>query len=153
MLLFKRLNDVYEEETEKAIEENGPEADSWEETHSFILPKDSHWDDVRKVTQNVGEVIQEAAQAEREDVPEGEGDKGKAASTEILNGVKSVNTSLIVERVVTDTDDIVKIVRFDSWQNTAAVRREVKKTLRSVVWVKCKIKDKEVFNKAYSYIE
>lgn len=48
---------------------------------------------------------------------------------------------------------IVKIVRFDGWQNTTAGRQEVKKALRSVVWVKYKIKDKEVFDKAYSYIE
>ena len=52
-----------------------------------------------------------------------------------------------------DIDDIVKIVRFDGWQNTTAGRQEVKKALRSVVWVKYKIKDKEVFDKAYSYIE
>ena len=69
------------------------------------------------------------------------------------NGVKNINTPVIVERVVTDIDDIVKIVRFDGWQNTTAGRQEVKKALRSVVWVKYKIKDKEVFDKAYSYIE
>ena len=50
-------------------------------------------------------------------------------------------------------DDIVKIVRFDGWQSTTAGWQEVKKALRSVVWVKYKIKDKEVFDKAYSYIE
>ena len=55
--------------------------------------------------------------------------------------------------MVTDIDDIVKIVRFGGWQNTTAGRQEVKKALRSVVWVKYKIKDKEVFDKAYSYIE
>ena len=32
LLFFKRLNDVYNEETEKAIKENGPEAADWEET-------------------------------------------------------------------------------------------------------------------------
>lgn len=63
------------------------------------------------------------------------------------------NTPIIVERIVTDIDDIVKIVRFDGWQNTTGGRQEVKKALRSVVWVKYKIKDKEVFDKAYSYIE
>ncbi len=67
--------------------------------------------------------------------------------------VKNTNTPVIVERIVTDIDDIVKIVRFDGWQNTTGGRQEVKKALRSVVWVKYKIKDKEVFDKAYSYIE
>ena len=63
LLFFKRLNDVYEEETAKAIEENGPEADSWEETHSFVLPKNAHWNAVRNVTQDVGKAIQDAFRA------------------------------------------------------------------------------------------
>ena len=99
------------------------------------------------------ELAKEAAQAEKEVVPEEEVDKGKAALTELFNGVKNNNTPIIVERIVTDIDDIVKIVRFDGWQNTTGGRQEVKKALRSVVWVKYKIKDKEVFDKAYSYIE
>lgn len=63
LLFFKRLNDVHEEETAKAIEENGPEADSWEETHSFVLPKDAHWNSVRNVTQDVVKAIQDAFRA------------------------------------------------------------------------------------------
>lgn len=62
-------------------------------------------------------------------------------------------TPVIVERIVTDIDDIVKIVRFDGWQKTTTGKNEVKKALRSVIWIKYKIKDKEVFDKAYSYIE
>jgi type I restriction enzyme R subunit len=99
------------------------------------------------------ELAKEAAQAEKEVVPEEEVDKGRAALTELFNGVKNSSTPIIVERIVTDIDDIVKIVRFDGWQNTTSGRQEVKKALRSVVWVKYKIKDKEVFDKAYSYIE
>ena len=52
-----------------------------------------------------------------------------------------------------DIDSIVKIVRFDGWQSTPAGKQEVKKALRSVVWIKYKIKDKDVFDKAYNYIE
>ena len=37
LLFFKRLNDVYDEETATAVRENGPEAADWEETHSFLL--------------------------------------------------------------------------------------------------------------------
>lgn len=62
LLFFKRLNDVYEEETKKAIEENGPEADEWEETHSFVLPEDAHWDSIRNVSSNVGKAITAAFQ-------------------------------------------------------------------------------------------
>lgn len=99
------------------------------------------------------ELAKEAAEAEKEVVPEEEVDKGKAALTELFNGVKNKKTPVIVERIVTDIDDIVKIVRFDGWQNTKTGRQEVKKALRSVVWMKYKIKDKDVFDKAYNYIE
>ena len=99
------------------------------------------------------EMAKEAAQAEKEVVPEEEIDKGKAALTELFNSVKDEKTPVIVERIVTDIDDIVKIVRFDGWQTTNTGKQEVKKALRSVVWVKYKIKDKEVFDKAYNYIE
>ena len=63
LLFFKRLNDVYEEETEKAIEENGPEAAEWKETHNYIIPDGAHWDDIRNVPQDVGKAIQAAFRA------------------------------------------------------------------------------------------
>lgn len=99
------------------------------------------------------QLAKEAAQAEKEVVPEEEIDKGKAALTELFNGVRNEKTPIMVERIVNDIDDIVKIVRFDGWQDTNTGRNEVKKALRSVVWIKYKIKDKEVFDRAYSYIE
>lgn len=99
------------------------------------------------------ELAKEAAQAEKEVVPEEEVDKGKAALTELFNGVKNQSTPIIVERIVADIDDIVKIIRFDGWQATTGGKQEVKRALRSVVWVKYKIKDKEIFDKAYAYVE
>ncbi len=99
------------------------------------------------------ELAKEAAEAEKEIVPENEMDKGKAALTELFNSIKNKATPVIVERIVKDIDDIVRIVRFDGWQDTFAGRQEVKKALRSVVWIKYKIKDTEVFEKAYKYIE
>lgn len=99
------------------------------------------------------ELAKEAAQAEKEVVPENEVDKGKAVLTELFNSVKNQATPIIVERIVKDIDDIVRIVRFDGWQNTIAGKQEVKKALRSVVWIKYKIKDVEIFDKAYKYIE
>lgn len=99
------------------------------------------------------ELAKEAAQAEKEVVPEEEVDRGIAALTELFNGLKSRSTPVIVERIVADIDSIVKIVRFDGWQSTTAGKQEVKKALRSVVWIKYKIKDKDVFDKAYNYIE
>lgn len=99
------------------------------------------------------ELAKEAAQAEKEVVPDEEVDKGIAALTELFNSVKNDNTPIIVERIVNDIDAIVKIVRFPGWQNTTAGRQEVTKALRSIVWIKYKIKDKDVFDKAYKYIE
>ena len=99
------------------------------------------------------ELAKEAAQAEKETVPDEEIDKGIAALTELFNSVKNDNTPIIVERIVNDIDAIVKIVRFPGWQNTTAGRQEVTKALRSVVWIKYKIKDKDVFDKSYKYIE
>ena len=99
------------------------------------------------------ELAKDAAEAEKETVPEEEIDKGKAALTELFNGVKNRNTPIIVERIVNDIDDIVKIVRFPDWQSTTTGKQEVKKALRSVIWVKYKIKDKELFDKSYSYVE
>lgn len=99
------------------------------------------------------ELAREAAEAEKEVVPENQINRGKAALTELFNSIKNDNTPIIVERIVNDIDDIVKIVRFDGWQSTTAGKNEVKKALRSVIWIKYKIKDKEVFDKAYSYVE
>ncbi len=57
LLFFKRLNDVYEEETAKAVKENGPEAAEWEEIHRYKIPDGAHWNDVRNVSANVGKAI------------------------------------------------------------------------------------------------
>ena len=99
------------------------------------------------------ELAREAAHAEKEVVPEEEIDRGKAALTELFNGVKTSKTPVIVERIVKDIDDIVRIVRFDGWQDTTTGRKTVKKEVRAVISVRYGIKDKEVFKKAYSYIE
>ncbi len=98
-------------------------------------------------------LAREAARAERTVVPEEEIDRGKAALTELFNGVRNDKTPIIVERVVNDIDGIVKIVRFDGWQNTTEGQKEVKKALRSIIWIKYKLKNQEVFDRAYSYIE
>jgi len=98
-------------------------------------------------------LAKEAVEAEKEVVPEEEIDKGKAALTELFNGVKTQNTPIIVENIVNDIDGIVKFVRFDGWQNTTSGQKEVKKELRKIIWIKYKIKDQELFDKAYSYVE
>lgn len=99
------------------------------------------------------DLAKEARAAEKEVVPEEEEDKGKAALTELFNGVKNASTPLIVENVVDDIDEIVRIARFDGWQATVAGVKEVKKQLRTLLWMKYKLKDQALFDKAYSYIE
>lgn len=98
-------------------------------------------------------LAREAAAAEKEVVPEEEIDKGKAALTELFEGVRNENTPIIVKRVVDDIDEIVKYVRFPGWQDTTSGRQDVKKALRQTVWIKYKIHDKELFDKAYEYVE
>lgn len=99
------------------------------------------------------ELAKDAAQMEREVVPEEEVDKGKAALTKLFETVRNDNTPVIVERIVNDIDGIVKIVRFPGWQNIREGRNTVSRSLRDVIMRKYRIKDKEVFSKAYSYVE
>lgn len=60
LLFFKRLSDVYDEESEKAKAEYGEEALEWDESHQFKIPAGAHWSDVRNVSQDVGKAIAEA---------------------------------------------------------------------------------------------
>lgn len=59
ILFFKRLSDVYDEETQKALEESDGDEEyaSFPENHSFIIPDCCHWNDVREVSENVGTAI------------------------------------------------------------------------------------------------
>ena len=59
LMFFKRICDVYDEETEKALNEYGDDIELYteEELHTFIIPKGRHWNDVRKVTEDVGRAI------------------------------------------------------------------------------------------------
>lgn len=80
-------------------------------------------------------------------------DRGKAALTELFENVRNRNTPVIVERIVNDIDGIVRMVRFPGWQDTPTGRREVSRNLRDVIMRRYRIKDADVFNRAYSYVE
>ncbi|WP_312563186.1 N-6 DNA methylase, partial [Anaerospora sp.] len=62
ILFFKRLSDVYDEETAKALEESGGDEEyaAFPENHSFIIPDGCHWIDVREKSENVGKAIVDA---------------------------------------------------------------------------------------------
>ena len=47
---------------------------------------------------------------------------------------KNGDTPIIVEKVVSDIDEIVRHVRFNGWQSTHAGEREVKKALRKTLF-------------------
>lgn len=57
ILFFKRISDVYDEETQTAIENYGEDALLFEEQHSFAIPDGCHWEDVRNTSVNVGTAI------------------------------------------------------------------------------------------------
>lgn len=62
LLFFKRICDVYDEETAKAEEEYGEDLEFYpeEELHTFLVPQGHHWNDVRQVTEDVGAAIVKA---------------------------------------------------------------------------------------------
>src|SRR3990172_933161 len=62
LLFFKRISDVWDEEYQIALEESGNDLDyaGFRENHRFQIPKNCHWEDVRKKTVNVGEALQKA---------------------------------------------------------------------------------------------
>ncbi len=99
------------------------------------------------------EIAREVVEAEKEVEPAEELDKGKAALTELFNEVRNGSTSVMVERIVNDIDEIVRIVRFPGWQQTIAGDREVKQALRKTL-LKYKLhQDQDLFDRAYAYIQ
>jgi type I restriction enzyme R subunit len=91
-----------------------------------------------------------AAEKAVNEVPREE--RGKAALTELFESVRNDETPVMVERVVADIDEVVRAVRFDGWQSTAAGDREVQQVLRRTLYVKYKLRDPDVFARAHEYI-
>jgi len=99
------------------------------------------------------QIAKETLQAEKDTDAKEEQKSAKAALTELFLEMKTDKTPAIVERIVTDIDEIVRIVRFDGWQNSTTGEKEIKRGLRKILWVKYTIKDEELFNKAFDYIK
>ena len=97
-------------------------------------------------------LARDVVQAEQQVDPVDEQERAKAALTELFTEAKNGETPIIVERIVADIDNIVRVVRFPGWQNTKAGEREVQKALRKVVYVNYQIKDQDLFDKAFGYI-
>lgn len=62
LLFFKRLCDVYDEETITALRDSGGDKDFalFPENHRFQVPVDIHWREIRKVNRDVGNMLQQA---------------------------------------------------------------------------------------------
>lgn len=59
ILFFKRISDVYDEETQIALAESGNDAEyaALPDNHRFVIPNGCHWNDVREQTTNIGLAI------------------------------------------------------------------------------------------------
>lgn len=98
------------------------------------------------------QIAKDTLQAEKN--LEDEEDKSpKAALTELFLELKTDQTPAVVERIVNDIDAIVRVVRFDGWQQSNQGEREVQKSLRKAL-LKYKLhKDQNLFDRAYAYIK
>lgn len=59
ILYYKRISDVYDEETQSALEESGGDREyaALPEQHRFDIPEGCHWKDIRERTENLGAAI------------------------------------------------------------------------------------------------
>lgn len=62
ILFFKRISDVYDEETQAALERSGGDEEyaAFDENHSFIIPEGCHWQNLRNASNDVGKIIVKA---------------------------------------------------------------------------------------------
>ena len=97
-------------------------------------------------------LARDIVEAEKKVDPVEEQDKAKAALTELFQQVKTEETPVVVERIVSDIDEIVRMVRFPGWQQTTAGEREVQKALRKTLLKYHLHRDQDLFDRAYGYI-
>lgn len=98
------------------------------------------------------DIAKDVLQAEKGVDPIDERQKAKTALTELFVEMKNGKTPVLIERIVEDIDEVVRVVRFPGWQDTRAGEREIQKALRKIIYIKYKIEDQDLFDKAYSYI-
>lgn len=77
---------------------------------------------------------------------------GKTALKSLFEEYKVADTPEIIGRIVDDIDQIVKVTRFDGWQNTSVGDREIQKVLHQTLYKYKLHKEKDLFDRAYVYI-
>lgn len=61
LMFFKRVSDVYDEQYNRYLEESDGDVDyARSQEYDIIVPEGAHWNDVRKVTENVGQALVDA---------------------------------------------------------------------------------------------
>ncbi len=98
-------------------------------------------------------LAQETVQAEKEVEQALQEKTPQAALTELFLEIKTDRTPAVVERIVTDIDAIVRVVKFPGWQKTTSGEREVQKSLRKALLKYQLHKDQLLFDRAYAYIK
>jgi len=65
LLFYKRLCDVFDEETMTALRDSDGDKDFalFPENHRFQIPPDAHWREIRKASRDVGRALQQAMRA------------------------------------------------------------------------------------------
>jgi type I restriction enzyme M protein len=65
LLFFKRLCDVFDEETVTALRDSDGDQDFalFPENHRFQVPASAHWREIRKINRDVGSILQQAMRA------------------------------------------------------------------------------------------
>ncbi len=98
-------------------------------------------------------IAKDTLRAEKELENEIQNISPKAALTELFLELKTEETPAVVERIVNDIDNIVKIVRFSGWQKTTSGEREMQKSLRKTLLKYRLHKDQMLFERAYAYVK
>lgn len=99
------------------------------------------------------QIARDVVNAEKEEAAVDPTVEGKAALTDLFQSVKTENVPVIVERIVSDIDEIVRQVRFPGWQATSAGERQVKQSLRRALLKYQLHHDNELFDRAYDYVK
>ena len=76
----------------------------------------------------------------------------KQALTEIFLELKTQATPRMIANIVEDIDKIVRVTRFDGWQDSISGERGIQKALRQTLFKYKLHTEQDLFEKAYAYI-